>query len=844
MLSRRTLRGGGVLKAQETANPPISFSTSEDGKTLTISGQGDLTSDGESAVIDLINTQVKKGVKTSANDVTGTYENIKLVNANSAQPLVIDKSIVSAILFPTTNGYPRANLTTKHIDLGEATVNNLSGSIFLKPDGDYWAGILVLEHITLPLTNKTTVKDEYTQVEEERMVVPANFMSPINENGIQSLKTITIPEGYEEIGEKAFYHSSNITTCNLPSTLKKIDDSAFEVEWGGLTSVTLNDGLEHIGKRAFAGVSSLTSVNFPSSVKVIDDYAFVSVPLKNLKFHAGLEYIGNSAFALASQITETVLEIPASVKYIGPFAFKFREYQDVYFYGSKAPLMPVGISTAFSTFGSYTAFSENLHNGHNGFTPTAGTNYSDDMSTGYANRGNYYNNQAYICILHFPKGLGDDDKATYTDITRVYETKPEGSTSAYQHVGEETSTLTYRSCTAYKDVDWGFKDTYMGEQCIWPSMTQLSRSYAVNSNGYNWNGVTEYRPTLSEEDLKLLAYGGFKVGTGEGEYSADELSKIAYLGTRQFPLAQPDVNSPTDPDKDPDYPVKVKGGNWWTICVPFNMTKAQVDNTFGEGTHVCRFSGVDRTTIDGEKHITLRFQNDVYTHKSEKDANGNYTTDANASVAADDIVIYAHEAYMIYPTISNEDANGLFHIEDYQLVTGSPLPTVVKANASDQGSNADHTQYRFIGNYQTEYTVGKGSSNDATTGVVTIPQYSYMFNKKVGDAKYKFWFYTGNKLAWEANKCLVQNNAHEGGKADYTNFFGGNGSSMAKVSQQSVFGFDDEATGIEQVSIVAGEGKDAQTVYNLNGEVVSRGNQANALPRGIYIQNGKKFVVR
>ena len=90
----------------------------------------------------------------------------------------------------------------------------------------------------------------------------------------------------------------------------------------------------------------------------------------------------------------------------------------------------------------------------------------------------------------------------------------------------------------------------------------------------------------------------------------------------------------------------------------------------------------------------------------------------------------------------------------------------------------------------------------------------------------------------------MQNNAHEGGKADYTNFFGGNGSSMAKVSQQSVFGFDDDATGIEQVSIVAGEGKDAQTVYNLNGEVVSRGNQANALPRGIYIQNGKKFVVR
>lgn len=43
-------RAGGVT-AQETANPPILFTTSEDGKTLTISGQGDLTKDDESSVI-------------------------------------------------------------------------------------------------------------------------------------------------------------------------------------------------------------------------------------------------------------------------------------------------------------------------------------------------------------------------------------------------------------------------------------------------------------------------------------------------------------------------------------------------------------------------------------------------------------------------------------------------------------------------------------------------------------------------------------------------------------------------------------------------------------------------
>lgn len=837
--------GGGKLKAQSTANPPVSFTTSEDDKTLTILSQGDLTKGDEASIIESINAQVLKGVKTSSNQATATYENVKFVNTDPDQPLVIDKNIVSAILFPTTNGgSPSANLTTKDIDLGEATVNNLSVSIFQKPDNVGWAGQLAqLEHITIPLTKKTSVTDSYTRKTEERMVVPANFVFPIKGEMhlLPKLTSITIPEGYEEIGEKAFFEISQIKTYSLPSTLKKIDDYAFAS--CNLSSFTLNEGLEHIGKGAFQS-DWFTSINFPSSLRVIDDFAFLYAPIKDIKFNAGLEYIGNAAFAMTSAIRESVLEIPASVKYIGPWAFNSHEYQDVYFYGSKAPLMPVGTSTAFQYNGSSTAFSEIVHNGNNGFNPSSGASGSDDVSKGYANRENYRNREDYICILHFPKGLDDDNKATYTDITRVYECKPEGSNLSEQQVGKESETLKYGTCTAQKNVAWGYKDTYLGEQYVWPSMGQLGRSFAVNSNGYNWDGVTPYRPTLSDEDYRLLEYSGFKKGTGEGEYSDDELRKIAYLGTRQFTLTNADVNPSIEPNESPVYPVKAKGGNWWTICVPFNMTKAQVDNTFGEGTHVCRFSGVDRKTIDGKKHITLRFQNDVYTHKSTKGADGKYTTDPTATVADDDIVIYAHEAYMIFPTISGEDANGLFHVKDYQLVKGSPVPTIVKANAADADAQADHTEYRFIGNYQTEFIDANETDGKATKTEATIPQYSYMFNKKVGDAKYKFWFYTGRTLPWEANKCLVQNVAHEGGKADYTNFFGGNSTTMAKVSQQSVFGNDDAPTGIEQVSIVAGEGKDTQVIYNLSGEVVSRDNETNVLPQGIYIRNGKKFMVK
>ena len=145
-----------------------------------------------------------------------------------------------------------------------------------------------------------------------------------------------------------------------------------------------------------------------------------------MKFNAGLKYIGNSAFALSNAHTEQVLEIPASVIYIGPYAFNFRQYQDVYFYGEKAPLMPLGsykLDTNTKDLG--TAFPQQTLNGNNGFDPLPKEGEEitgDDTKSGYANRENYKNHGVYLCMLHYPKELSDENRDTYTDITRVYKT--------------------------------------------------------------------------------------------------------------------------------------------------------------------------------------------------------------------------------------------------------------------------------------------------------------------------------------------------------------------------------------------------------------------------------------
>lgn len=788
---------------------------------------------------------------------SNNYETIKFVN-NGTGAMTIDKDIVKAILYPSAT----ANSVLTTLDLGAATCKDFSKETFA---ADGVSGTLALTNLTLPLTNKTSVLNEGTGANVDKMVVPTQVLSTLN----PVPTTVTIPEGYDRVGDEAF-KDSQIKNINFPTTLTLIGESAF-CNCINITSLTLNEGLENIGKKAFMDMKNLTALNFPSTLKIIHDEAFRNCYVYDLKFNAGLKFIGKGAFALRdNNKAETTLEIPASMRYIGAIAFGARRYQDVFFYGENAPLMPFG--TIESWAGTASAFDEVTLMGNNGFDPTKG-DISDDANTGYANRENYKNQGVYFCLLHYPKDLTDEQRAAYTDISRVYKTVDEEHVFhygkyedpySYHEVGQEETELKFNNYSAARKTSLGFQDTYLGRQYIWPSQEEWRRSYVVNSLGFNWNGKDKYLPTLSDEDLKVLAYAGYKVADEKthpvdeaaGYYSLEKLRMMAHMGTRQFPLGNEDVNVDKDPEKEPTYPINIKGGQWWTICVPFDMTKAQVDNVFGAGTHVCRFNKVERVVNNEEKvkSIKLFFTNDVYVHKSTKDENGNYTTSTGTSVADDDIVIYAHESYMIYPTKNSDDPNGMYNISDYTLVTGSPLPTLVEATEqftggakeSASGDASWNKEYRFVGNYQTEVAVSVSEDAQNSEAVardikkVTVPQYSYIYAKKKDTSKAQFWFYTGTQMLWGANKCVVQATERDGGKSDFNTYFGGNGSAPAK--ELSFFGTDDEVTGIENVEIIAGNENDTQIVYNLNGQVVN-GN-LNSLQKGVYIKNGKKFMVK
>lgn len=798
-----------------TGNNTVNISANN--STLTITVNGDATQI----------TDINQNIETAI--LEGNYSTIT-VNGGQINSAIVHSILYQYIVEQYTS-YFKKNEALTTIDLGTTTVTDFDTNTF-KYD-NVWKGNCNLETITLPMTNKV----------DGKMTVPAQVLSFTGNNDKSKVKTVIVPEGYTNIGEKAFYGFNTSVdfdfNISLPKSLREIDTEAF-FEVKKLKDITLPEGLVTIGKRAFMTCESLTDPKFPSTLKDILSEAYSgALNIKNIKFNDNLEFIGNCAFYCSGAVAECqpTITFPSTLKYMGPGAFYGRRFEEIYFNSETAPISPIGY--LFSDLTYYlSAFEGVVNMGNDGFNPNKGE-ISDDTSWGYANRENYKNHGVYFTMLHFPKieEIGEANAETYTDITREYTTKynSNGTFSSWSpfKVGKEEKVYSFNGYELLKDdnigkVNPGYIDTYRGKQYIWPSQTQWLRSYVCNSLGYKWDGVTEYRPDITDDQIALMIKDGLTIenaGTitesNKVTYK-DELSKIAYMGTRQFVLANGDHKA------SDEYPIDMKGGKWWTICVPFNMTKKQIDEVFGNGTHVCLFSDVKRDAEGLQKKITLKFVHDVYAHKTLKDADGKYATNFDDNAPAcedDDIVIYAHESYMIYPTKTNEDA--VFVVKNYEPIAGSPLPTIVKAT--------DGTEYRFIGNYTTK-TGGTETLERIKT--ITIPQYSYMYAKKKNEPNYKFWFYSGTTMAWKANKCVVQATAKDGGTIDFTNFFG---DTTSKAKQVSIFGSDDlndKPTEIEHVEIIAGEQPKNNIKYDLYGRHVSDNY------KGIYIMNGKKYINR
>ena len=91
--------------------------------------------------------------------------------------------------------------------------------------------------------------------------------------GCSNLKTIIIPHGVTIISNSAFRNCKNLTSITLPNSLIAIDGSVFR-GCSSLKEITIPNSVKYIEEGAFYGCSSLTSITIPNSVTTIRDRAF------------------------------------------------------------------------------------------------------------------------------------------------------------------------------------------------------------------------------------------------------------------------------------------------------------------------------------------------------------------------------------------------------------------------------------------------------------------------------------------------------------------------------------------------------------------------------------------
>lgn len=127
------------------------------------------------------------------------------------------------------------------------------------------------------------------------------------------------------IGKVAFYDNPDMTSLDLSNCkkLQTIDDGAFiycsryeDVEW----KVSLPEGLETIGERAFFSNEELFRIQLPGTVKTIGNEAFKSTGLKNTVDLSNVESIGEYLFSDCLDMENVILpdelkSVPAGLFY-------------------------------------------------------------------------------------------------------------------------------------------------------------------------------------------------------------------------------------------------------------------------------------------------------------------------------------------------------------------------------------------------------------------------------------------------------------------------------------------------------------------------------------------------
>ena len=175
-----------------------------------------------------------------------------------------------------------------------------------------------------------TSLDLTVEIPAEVSGVPVTVIGPNVFANAGDIGHVVVPDTVEEIDYRAFYYCRDLTSIELPDTLKTLGNYA--LAFTDLTEIELPESLRMLGYESFAG-TELTSVTIPAGVELVGAGSFANCEfLKSIAVAEGNEYYksvdgvlftadGKKLVAFPGAWGEKY-DVPAGVEIIGDEAFR------------------------------------------------------------------------------------------------------------------------------------------------------------------------------------------------------------------------------------------------------------------------------------------------------------------------------------------------------------------------------------------------------------------------------------------------------------------------------------------------------------------------------------------
>lgn len=547
--------------------------------------------------------------------------------------------------------------------------------------------------------------------------------------------------------------------------------------------------------------------------------------------------------------------------------------------------------------------------------------WAEDPEGDYVLPGGFSNTGWYVTYADFATWGNQPETAVRVKKVYRYVADANGSYEVSTTLAEWSSTATDIAeginDTRYNKV---YKDSYRDYDA---TTDQGETRYNVTDNGYRRydeatdEGLDRYNRVYQDNNYR--AFNADIDDVDEQRYCPVlEDAKVEtveeandYRGWHQFVLTAYATNST---ENFVPYRSYITDNDWWTICLPFDMTYRDMVRIFGNpnGTttaqkipYLSKLIYVIRDIAN--QKITLTFSKNLMEYK-ETVAEGFVHGEISATEskpADNDVVLHAGVPYMIRPNMAAE-ADGSFR-RQFDLFRGSAdeaLADRIEASETMPGSAQMNLIYRgeytvpaFVVNNEssaeqvasgtTTLIMGDDKTYDYTSGTVTyggsdvrydvsseytytfvgtfynglLPQYSYFLGWNAKKKRAAWWY---NEVADPANwtwanetgivcanfdtdtKITPATGLDSPAKWEISDIASddipASSGAGASKSYDMDFGYG-VTTGILEMKTADGETiNTVNGVYNVNG--VLMGTSADRLPKGVYIVNGKKYIVK